>query len=216
MVLYVLPVGLMKIAPDVNLKNVQDETSLKRLERGGHYKPSDCEPREKTAIIIPYRDRDQHLKVHCIVEEFEGRAQVSYLCIPFKLFNYTQKSCSFSRKKFYAVESRKLEVLVTRDFISKYSKTCLKRPLKKDQNKFQDRLSLNVGQKYCRMLQESILQYFRPSLSYHLSLRPLFCLSIAVLERFYYTYMQGKTRQKLILNNLTANGPGLWYVEFRM
>ena len=63
MVLYVLPVGLMKIAPDVNLKNVQDETSLKRLERGGHYKPSDCEPREKTAIVIPYRDREQHLKV---------------------------------------------------------------------------------------------------------------------------------------------------------
>ena len=44
---------------------------------------------------------------------------------------------------------------------------------------FQDRLSLNVGQKYCRMLQESILQYFRPSLSYHLSLRPLFCLFLS-------------------------------------
>ena len=38
---------------------------------------------------------------------------------------------------------------------------------------FQDRLSLNAGHKYCRM---SILQYFLPSLSYHLSLRPLFCL----------------------------------------
>ena len=41
---------------------------------------------------------------------------------------------------------------------------------------FQDRLSLNEGQKYCWMLQESILQYFWPSLSYHWSLRPLFCL----------------------------------------
>ena len=40
-------------------------------------------------------------------------------------------------------------------------------------------LSLNAGQKYCRMLQESILQYFRPSLSYHLSLRPLFCLYLS-------------------------------------
>ena len=38
---------------------------------------------------------------------------------------------------------------------------------------FQDRLSLNIGQKHCRMLLESILQYFSPSLSYHLSLRPL-------------------------------------------
>ena len=32
----------------------------------------------------------------------------------------------------------------------------------------------NAGQKYCTMLQESILQYFRHALSYHLSLRPLF------------------------------------------
>ena len=35
-----------------------------------------------------------------------------------------------------------------------YSKTCLKWPLKKeDQNFFLDRLSLSAGQKYCRMLQ---------------------------------------------------------------
>ena len=31
---------------------------------------------------------------------------------------------------------------------------------------FQDQLSLDAGQKYCRMLSWSILQYFRPSLSY--------------------------------------------------
>ena len=48
------------------------------------------------------------------------------------------------------------------------SKTCLKRPLKKKTKiGYQDQLSLNADQKYCRMLQESILQYFRP-LSYHL------------------------------------------------
>ena len=68
-----------------------------------------------------------------------------------------------------------------------YSKTCLQRPLKKDRKLgFQDRLSLNAGQKYCRMLQESILQYFRHALSYHLSLRPLFCLFLSGrLRRFY-------------------------------
>ena len=54
---------------------------------------------------------------------------------------------------------------------------------------FQDRLSLNAGQKYCRMLKESILQYFRPSLSYHLSLRPLFCLCLT-----------GRLRQVLLYN----------------
>ena len=44
---------------------------------------------------------------------------------------------------------------------TRYNKTCLKRPLKKKTKiVFQERLSLNAGQKYCRMLQESILQYF--------------------------------------------------------
>ena len=53
-----------------------------------------------------------------------------------------------------------------------YSKTCLKGPLKKRPKiVFQDQLSLNAGQKYCRMLQENILPYFPPSLSLHLSLR---------------------------------------------
>ena len=36
---------------------------------------------------------------------------------------------------------------------------------------FQDRLWFNVGQKHCRMLQESILQFFQLALSYQLSLR---------------------------------------------
>ena len=58
-----------------------------------------------------------------------------------------------------------------------YSKTCVKWPLsKRPKIGFQDKFSLNGGQKYCRMLQWSILQYFRPSLSYSLLLRPLFCL----------------------------------------
>ena len=60
---------------------------------------------------------------------------------------------------------------------SKYCKTCLKRPLQKRPNiVFEDRFLLNAGQKYCTMFQESILQRFPTSLSYHLSLRPLFCI----------------------------------------
>ena len=41
------------------------------------------------------------------------------------------------------------------------------------------------------MLQESILQYFRPSLSYHLSLRPLF-----------RQFLSGRLRQVLQYENL--------------
>ena len=40
------------------------------------------------------------------------------------------------------------------DNFTVYNKTCLKRPLKRRSKiVFQDRLSLNAGQKYCRMLQ---------------------------------------------------------------
>ena len=60
---------------------------------------------------------------------------------------------------------------------------------------FQDQLSLNAGQEYCRMLQKSILQYIRPSLSYHLSLRPLFCL-----------FLNGRLRQVLLYSR---NNPAL-------
>ena len=45
---------------------------------------------------------------------------------------------------------------------------------------FQDQLSLNAGQKY-------FLKYFRPLLSYHLSLRLLFCL-----------FLSGRLRQVLL------------------
>ena len=38
--------------------------------------------------------------------------------------------------------------------MKQYSKTCIKRPhSKRPQSRFQDQLSLNAGQKYCRMLQ---------------------------------------------------------------
>ena len=59
-----------------------------------------------------------------------------------------------------------------------YSKSCVKQPLSKGpQIGFEDQLSLNAGQK-CRMLWY-ILQFFRPSLRHHLSLRSLFCLFLS-------------------------------------
>ena len=52
---------------------------------------------------------------------------------------------------------------------------------------FQDWLSLNAGQKYCRMLSRSILQYFPPSFTSTICLRPLFCL-----------FLSGRLRQVLL------------------
>ena len=83
-----------------------------------------------------------------------------------------------------------LDSMLSNEQVSIYSKTCLKRSLKEETKiDFQDRLSLNAAQKYCRMLQESILQYFRPSLSYHLSLRPLFCPFLSGCLRQVSLYM---------------------------
>ena len=81
-------------------------------------------------------------------------------------------------------------ILIRKIFICNYliySKTCVKWPLsKRPQIGFQDQLSLNAGQKYCRMLQGGILQYFRPALSYNLSLRSLFCLFLSGRFTLFY------------------------------
>ena len=61
------------------------------------------------------------------------------------------------------------------NFVSWYSKTCAKRP----KIVFKDQLSLNAGKSIAECSKGSILQYFRPSLSYHLSLRSLFCLFLS-------------------------------------
>ena len=45
---------------------------------------------------------------------------------------------------------------------------------------FQDLLSVNAGQKYCKMLQGEHSAILRPSLSSHLSFRPSFCLFLSV------------------------------------
>ena len=84
---------------------------------------------------------------------------------------------------------------------NQYSKTCLKWPLKRRQKiGFQDRLSLNAGQKYCRML----MQYFPPSLSNHFVFLKDLCFVYfweAILDRFYSTMFSiGDT--KLIWGNL--------------
>jgi hypothetical protein len=39
------------------------EARFKELEPGGLYKPPDCRSRHKVAIVIPYRNREKHLKI---------------------------------------------------------------------------------------------------------------------------------------------------------
>ena len=59
--------------------------------------------------------------------------------------------------------------------MTKYSKTCVKRPLSKDKKMvFKTDYCLMQVKSIAQCSKESLLQYFRPSLSYQLSLRSLF------------------------------------------
>ena len=37
------------------------EKMFPMLEQGGRYRPEECQARDRVAIIVPYRDRAQHL-----------------------------------------------------------------------------------------------------------------------------------------------------------
>ena len=64
--------------------------------------------------------------------------------------------------------------------ITVYSKTCLKQPLSKSPKiGFQDQLSLNAGQKYCRMLQWEHSAILSTFIKLPFSLRSLFCLFLS-------------------------------------
>ena len=70
----------------------------------------------------------------------------------------------------------------------KRSQTCLKRQIKRRQKKGFSRLIITYsGQKYCRMLPRSILQYFRPALSNHLS--KTFIIPPAFMPRGYIVFV---------------------------
>ena len=76
-------------------------------------------------------------------------------------------------------------------FKSSYSKTCLKRPLsKRPKIGFQDHLSLNAGQKYCRMLQGE------HSAILSTSIKLPFVIRIIVLSIFEWLLKKGFTVYK--------------------
>lgn len=51
------PVKVLKDSPSLD----ELEKKFPMLEPGGHYRPQECQARDRVAIIVPYRDRAQHL-----------------------------------------------------------------------------------------------------------------------------------------------------------
>ncbi|XP_062509129.1 beta-1,4-galactosyltransferase 1-like [Corticium candelabrum] len=76
----------------VNLDEVKKKNP--RVVFGGFYTPPDCQPRDRVAIVIPFRDREEHLKdfQHYIIPVF--RRQL----IQFNIYVIEQAgNCDFNR-----------------------------------------------------------------------------------------------------------------------
>ena len=61
-------VYLVSIAENLNENKTQavflaEQQYKPLLEPGGHWKPPDCVARQRVAIVIPYRNREEHLKL---------------------------------------------------------------------------------------------------------------------------------------------------------
>ncbi|KAK3595595.1 hypothetical protein CHS0354_009551 [Potamilus streckersoni] len=56
-------IGKLKIRTKNIVESVTNDDSLRRVVYGGMYIPDNCVSRERTAIIIPYRDREDHLDI---------------------------------------------------------------------------------------------------------------------------------------------------------
>ena len=98
---------------------------------------------------------------------------------------YLQYTGMFKRLKQISIHhgytlSVVMSIICNSNTLCLYSKTCVKRPPQKDRKlvfKTNYRLMQVKSTAECSM--GSILQYFRPSLSYHLLLKPLFCLFLS-------------------------------------
>lgn len=55
------------------------EDNYPMLQIGGRYQPPDCEARHRVALIVPFRDRDIHLKIFLNnIHSFLMRQQLDY------------------------------------------------------------------------------------------------------------------------------------------
>ncbi|XP_021922372.1 beta-1,4-N-acetylgalactosaminyltransferase bre-4-like isoform X3 [Zootermopsis nevadensis] len=76
------------IPPNLNgpIKVLKDSPSLEELEKmfpllepGGHYHPEECQARDRVAIIVPYRDRAEHLSTFLLnLHPLLQRQQLDY------------------------------------------------------------------------------------------------------------------------------------------
>ena len=93
--------------------------------------------------------------MHFDVTKYNSIQLSSIVVTPSKNYQIFVSPEKFIKSKIQGFDSRATVYSLTSFLVTiSYSKTCLKQPLKRTPKiGFQYRLSLNAGQKYCRMLQ---------------------------------------------------------------
>lgn len=74
-----LPVGPVSVhlSSPLSLEEIRRRNPL--VSPGGHYQPPDCRPRHHTAIVVPYRNRQNHLRALLYhLHPFLQRQQIHY------------------------------------------------------------------------------------------------------------------------------------------
>lgn len=71
-------VGRLKVLTDIpTFENLED--LFPEVELGGRFRPKECQTRHYVAIIIPYRDREEHLRTFLFnLHPFLMRQQINY------------------------------------------------------------------------------------------------------------------------------------------
>ncbi|XP_027026275.1 beta-1,4-galactosyltransferase 3 [Tachysurus fulvidraco] len=65
------------LSSPLSLEEIKEKNPL--VTPGGHYRPPDCEPRHHTAIVVPYRNRQSHLRTLLYhLHPFLQRQQIHY------------------------------------------------------------------------------------------------------------------------------------------
>lgn len=72
-------VGRVKVFKTAPSMEDLEKQYKKRLEPGGRFWPKECRSRHKVAIVIPYRDREEHLRIFLHnIHPILGRQQLDY------------------------------------------------------------------------------------------------------------------------------------------
>lgn len=65
------------LSSPLSLEEIKEKNPL--VTPGGHYRPPDCIPRHHTAIVVPYRNRQSHLRTLLYhLHPFLQRQQIHY------------------------------------------------------------------------------------------------------------------------------------------